>query len=158
MRAGGWGAFLEWRIQDPTEIRLWGSRVGPENLPFQPALQVTQVTQGSTLRNVAEHKATEYWIVKDGDFGRTLHILILGGKALNMYFMVPISVCTYMEFHFENFISPFKNLKTQSDRLWLTAEVGSRLISPVSLRYIANFQALQNSKWPKNWRTDQVNF
>lgn len=84
--------------------------------------------KGSILRNTVEHIATKDWIMKDGDFGQTIKILILGERHWICISWCPYLSATYMEFHFENFISSFKNLR---NRLWLTAEVNSRLTSPV---------------------------
>lgn len=85
VRAGSRERFLEWRIQDPTETRLGGSIVEPGICHFTSSSSDTD-DPGIFFEKYSEHTATEYWIMKDEDFGQTLHILILGGKGTEYVF------------------------------------------------------------------------
>lgn len=128
------------------KFRLEGLELGPGiYLVHQLVPQGTQVTSDSVLRNtradahpVFNSDSPKLWL-PTCCFDMVVCVCVGGGKALNIYFRVPISACTGMEFPLENFKLSFEIYKTH-DRSWQASEQQTLLdlTSPASLHYTSD--------------------
>lgn len=89
--------------------RFWLQVYGwAQDSSFSPDPQEVQVVYGQHFEKHCLEHIHLIFNYKNSKLWLATYALIKGEKALSMYFLVPISVCTYMELHFENFKSPFK--------------------------------------------------
>lgn len=141
---------------------LWKSRVEPKNLPFQSAPQVSRWSVDNIMEwcpayihLIFKSASSKLWLAT--------YVLIKGKKALNMYFKVPICVCTYMELHSEIFNHHSKSRRHTYDRLWLTPNSRSWCKADLSCiialhKKAAGSPKSRTAKWTEEQDKTQVNF
>lgn len=164
-----WGEGREQLIKMKTpgsnneKFWLWRSTVGPRNLPFQPAPQVMQVIYGQRFKKHCLAYIHPIFNDTNSKLWLATYVFIKGGKALNMYFMVPISA------HIWNIILKIlyhhsKPRRHIYDRLWLTltAEADAKLVdlSCFTVLYIkvSGSPKSKMAKWTEEQDKTQVNF